>query len=391
MAVPREFPLTRPADEAWHRADQAAVPHRRGSGNRWRRIGPTLAVVAGFVGAVGILTGATYCIGRHCESFLQLSATPDGSEATAAIPMEYALTSAEYNDVVFLGDSAPLYDIDPIAFEKQTELKAYNLASFRPVSINGFLLTAQAYLAHHPAPRVIVLCISPEVPGGTDFERVFAKRFVRVYGSQIAGKHPAVAEIVQAIVREDDAVVLIKRGASIVRDHLAYWLEWTRHDVRDDVLIGSANETYNTFAKRLSETRGHIKPTELHGPPNKPGYAGKRFTVQPEWDRAIRALISLTDRTGARLVIRFAPARKDAAAENFDEVVGSLRNLQSEFPQISVDPTIQYYDSELCFDLWHLNAVGAERYTRCLADDLGSLLGKKVPKPDQMPAARRTP
>jgi hypothetical protein len=51
--------------------------------------------------------------------------------------MEYALTSDEYNDVIFLGDSAPLHAIDPVYFETLTGLRAYNLASFRPVSVYG--------------------------------------------------------------------------------------------------------------------------------------------------------------------------------------------------------------------------------------------------------------
>jgi hypothetical protein len=348
-------------------------------------------VLAAILGAGAVLCLTALCVGRHCERFLRLSSPPDGSEAVAAIPMEYALTSTEYNDVIFVGDSAPLYAIDPKCFQELTGLKAYNLASFRPVSINGFLMTVQAYLSRHPAPRLIVLCVSPEVPGGTDVERVFAKRFVRIYGKQIGDKSPAVSAIVQSIVDEDGYEVLIKRGVSILQDNFAYCFQPRLRDVNDELLVGSDKETYNTFSKKLAENRGYIKPTELHGMPNHPVNPGVHFAIRPEWDRAVRALLSLTDGAGARLAIRFAPARKDAAVESFDGVVSGMRTLQDECPRISVDRTIRYYDPALCYDLWHLNAVGAQKYTRHLADDLSSLLGKRASKPAQIPAAQLSP
>jgi hypothetical protein len=357
----------------------------------WHRLGPTLLVLLAVVGTGFVLCGTSLYAGRHCERFLRLSSPPDGSEALAAIPMEYALSSNEYNDVIFLGDSAPLYSIDPKCFEELTGLKAYNLASFRPIGINGYLMTVQAYLSRHPAPHLVVLCVSPEVPGGTDAERDIARRFVRVYGNQIANKNPAVSAIVQSTLDDDTGDVLIKRGVSILQDDVEHVLYWRHRSVLDELIVGSDKETYRTFSKRLGENRGYIKPTELHGEPNGPQYAGVRFSVRPEWDRAVRALIALTDATGVRLAIRFAPARSDASAENFDGVVSGLRSLQNEFPQISVDPTIRYYDAALCYDLWHLNVPGAQKYTRHLAKDLSLVLAKSASKPVQHAAVLRSP
>ena len=185
--------------------------------------------------------------------------------------------------------------------------------------------------------------------------------------------------------------MLIKRGVSILHDDFACCFQSRSRDVRDELIVGSDKETYNTFSKRLAENRGYIKPAELHGKPNRPVNPGVHFTIRPEWDRAVRALLSLTDGAGARLAIRFAPARKDAAVEIFDDVVSGMRSLQQECPQISIDPTIRYYDQALCFDLWHLNAVGAQQYTRHLAGDLRSLLDKRVSKPAQIPAVQHSP
>lgn len=359
--------------------------------NSWRRIRTTLLVLSAIVGSSAVFALAALYIGGHCEPFLNVARPPDGSEAIAAIPMEYALNSTEYNDVIFLGDSAPLYAIDPVYFEELTGLKAYNLASFRPVSVNGYLLAAEAYLSRHPAPRVIVLCVSPEVPGSSDVERVFAKRFVRVYGHELAGKSPTVDAIVNSVVAGDGYDVLIKRGASIMRDYAAKTFMAHSHDFRDDRIPGSIKDTYNTFSRRLGENRGYIKPTELHGPPAAPQYAGVHFAIRPEWDRAMRALIDLADAAGVRLMIRLAPARSDARVENFEEITRGLQKFQKEFPRFSVQPAVYFYDTALCYDLWHLNSVGAKKFTRILAQDVRALLGEPPRTAQQLRAVERSP
>ncbi len=52
---------------------------------------------------------------------------PTRDEGWLASMMGYALSSSERNDVIFLGDSACRAAIDPVAFEKLTQLRGYNL------------------------------------------------------------------------------------------------------------------------------------------------------------------------------------------------------------------------------------------------------------------------
>jgi hypothetical protein len=353
----------------------------------WRRIRPNLLVFAAIAGSVATFAVATWCIGRYCEPFMRISRPPTGEEASAAIPIEYALRSTESNDVIFLGDSAPSHAIDPVYFQELTGLKAYNLASLRPVGINGFLLTAQAYLSNHPAPRVMVLCVCPEVPGGADVDRVIARRFVRVYGREIRAADPAVDAIVKSVVDLDGYDVLIRRGAAVVRDYLAQLGSMNRHNFREDLIEGSTTETFNSLERKLRASRGLYKVRALRGLPDAPQYAGVRWSIRPEWDRAIRALIRLADAHRVLLLIRLAPARTDAAAEIFDEISSGFRQLQSEFPQIVVNPEVVFYDEALCLDLWHLNSLGATRFTQLLAKDVRAAIDDRMRKAQHIPQA----
>jgi len=346
--------------------------------NSWRRIRPSLLVFAAIAGSIATFAVSAECIGRYGEPFMRISRPPTGEEACAAIPIEYALRSTEYNDVVFLGDSAPSHGIDPVYFQELTGLKAYNLASLRPVGINGFLLTAQAYLSNHPSPRVMVLCVCPEVPGGTDVDRVIARRFVRVYGREIRAADPAVDAIVKSVIDADGYDVLIRRGAAVVRDYLPQLGSMNRHNFREDLINGSSTETFNTLERKLRASRGQHKLSGLHGPPNAPEYVGVRWLIRPEWDCAVRALIRLADAHRVLLLIRLAPARTDAAAEIFDEISAGFRHLQSDFPQIIVNPEVVFYEKGFCFDLWHLNSVGATRFTQLLAKDVRSAIDDRM-------------
>jgi hypothetical protein len=131
---------------------------------RGQRISTTL-LVASCALVMPLLLCASFCgLGANYQGQLGLLEpyrAPTIDEATAVIPIEYAIDEHEPNDVVFVGDSTCRTGLDPRLFQKLSGLTAYNLGSSGRLSIWGQFATLTAYLAHHPAPRAVVLCMSP--------------------------------------------------------------------------------------------------------------------------------------------------------------------------------------------------------------------------------------
>src|SRR5262249_40039011 len=129
--------------------------------------------------------------------FLLTGIAPDIDEASALCPVEYALRTKDANDVVFLGDSTCRTGVDPARFERLTGLTGYNLGSLRGIGAAGFVITAKAYLLHHPKPRALVLCVTPtcfEIESGT-LGGPLSKQFVSNYGPEVAEGVPLIDRV----------------------------------------------------------------------------------------------------------------------------------------------------------------------------------------------------
>jgi len=104
--------------------------------------------------------GASYCFGHAAGAdvpelrFLNASRSPTVDEASLTFVGEYAVRSHQANDVIFLGDSACRSGIDPLAFERLTGLRAYNLGTFGSSGPSVLAVSAKAYLSNHPRPQV---------------------------------------------------------------------------------------------------------------------------------------------------------------------------------------------------------------------------------------------
>jgi hypothetical protein len=341
--------------------------------NSRRRIRTSLFVLAAIAASVCVFALATYLIGEHWDRFLKVDRAPTLEEVSAVIPIEYALTSKENNDVIVLGDSGPQCGFDPVYFEGLTGLKAYNLASFGPLSIDGFFVTARAYLLNHPAPRIIMLSLCPVTPSTSFANRPFAEQFVRVYGRGTG------------LVAHESCVEPIKRGAGIIRDDANALLR--SYSFRDVQVDGLPGETFNTLAEKRRRQRGYNRRPDRLGQVMGREFGNGTLPVEVEWDRGVRALGRLAEAKGVRLMVRLAPIRADAASMNFDEIRAWLRTIGKSRPNVVVSSEVILYDPKFCSDPRHLNAIGAKKFTKLVADDVLAALERKRPL-DQKTSSR---
>ncbi len=144
--------------------------------------------------ALGVIIPVFAYVGTHTETdlrFLEPRRAPTFDEAVIALPIEYAVHSTEYNDVIVLGDGTGRSCFNPKHFEELSGLKAYNLSQIGKAGPMGFYLVASAYLRHHPKPKAIFLCLSPFVfqLGAKQTGGLLASRFLANYGLESAGTY----------------------------------------------------------------------------------------------------------------------------------------------------------------------------------------------------------
>jgi hypothetical protein len=348
-----------------------------------------------------------------CASFCGLGATyhdqlgllepyraPNLDEATAVIPIEYAIDEHDPNDVVFVGDSTCRTGLDPRLFQKLSGLTAYNLGSSGSLSIWGQFATLTAYLAHHPAPRAVVLCLSPvtvlqsqpategspgaaptvvETTAGTVCER-----FLRVYGTP--NFHRGIFADGTSSLR-----YFINRGMSLAEEQLAACASGQTHDRLDDPLFGYESETYRTLRDKLRQTRGFFPLPRTHGEAVGVLEAlAEPHAVNPWMDDGVRAFAGLAQTHGFRLVIRLGPLSRDQAPWDSECIPAWLKRLEGEFPQISVSrPEVLWYDRQVCWDCIHVNAGGVKLFTETTARDVMNLVGTRQASHSRQESTKR--
>jgi hypothetical protein len=330
----------------------------------------TLAVTA-VAASVVLLSASSYCVGRRVDPelrFLEPRRAPTPEEAATIYPIEYALRTSDANDVIFLGDSACRHDIDPVAFEKLTGLSAYNLGMLGMTGPQADVITLKAYLTKHPAPRLVVLCLSAislvfgDRPDNPE-ENPLPERFVADYGPCVDGFSPA------------SVPFFIRAGALSARARLL--VICGNQDVRELPFLDGRlkGETYRTMQVKLRRSRGFwaLSDDNKHRPP---AGGSTHLEVHADWDSGIRSTAKTCNDIGARLLICFAPiAAEYSNTRDFSQVDRWTRELESSDSHIAVArPIVTPYEPRFMWDAIHLNAAGVAKFMRVVAKDVQSVL-----------------
>jgi hypothetical protein len=337
------------------------------------RLVSTLMILAMATATLGVLSVVSYCVGRGTESdlrFLEPRRPPTEDEACIAYPIEYSLRSNEKNDVIFLGDSTCRAGIDPAEFERLTGLRAYNLGSQGKAGAMAFVLTVKAYLSKHPRPQMVILSISPLVCE-LDGDRRDAKmrdRLLANYGPEVTGLIPL----------SESLSYFIKRGSLAAWAAPSSLIAGHHDDVRDLTLVGNAPYTYHTLERKIRETRGFGSFPGLHHHAGAPIIARvpERVIVRDDWQSGVRLLAETCQTAGVPFLFRFSPMPSQCSKwRDYSSVEQWSRDLKSSCPELIVGrPTLLWYDWNLCWDAYHLNAQGVVEYTAALANDVRAAL-----------------
>jgi hypothetical protein len=372
-------------------------------GRNWGRIAPALVIFGIASLPPLILFPPMYFIGKHHDDeriFLRNYRAPSDFEAFSSISMSYAAESHEYNDVVFVGDSALRGGLDTREFEQETGLKAYNLGSVWLIGMRAYTLILDAYLKSHPKPRLVVFSMHLAEIGPVPH-----KRNAHPHAWDADWNEPPEIQDVR-----DRFLWCFGPGTEDMRPHNSFSYH-VRQGLRyeygllmggfehfaDEPIVSNRGETFRTYQGKLLKQRGFGAIPDLRKGP-KP-IRGKVSTLDPfvvghEWKKELSTLIRLTADHGVGLLIRFMPFAGEAA-EHSPRLRAFAMELESQYPTVVVGrPEVLLYDPGVFVDGWHLDAKGIEKFTTFTASEvktvLASCVGQGPCQPSSELSAART-
>jgi hypothetical protein len=338
---------------------------------RLKRAFPTLAVVAGVLISLAVMSYGACAVGRHADTETALLASwrpPGWNEAWLACSAEYALRSKEANDVVFIGDSSCRHDIVPAEFTRLTGLSSFNLAMWGALGPDGMLVVATLYLQNHPKPKALVFCITPQsLECITQYRHgQFPRRFISIYGAHVEGLPADLAAETDFAERCHTGLVTLLRAARPSARH-----------VREIPFRDNPTQTLAIMKEEFLETKGHAR---LGGPGgDDPIYRqGKQIQVEPAWTRCVSFLSDECHKRGVRFILRMDPtAASMKAHRKYDTVESWLDEVSRDCPHaIVAEPRLLWWERKYHWDFDHLNTDGVARFMPVVAKDVLSALGK---------------
>jgi hypothetical protein len=356
------------------------------------RISPSLYTAAVIVAAFCLFCGSFAYVGANYEGQLRLLEPyrpPNADEAVVLIPVDYALNSNEANDVLFIGDSTCRCGVDSKRFTKLTGLTAYNLGTAGSTGIWGNYITLNLYLAHHPVPRAVVLCISPisllvtksQSGGGGNGEGgggggqtsagSLYERFARAYGPPGSRK---------SVLADGSASLkyFINRGMSVTRVMPGAFAHGHFPDRLDDPLYGFSSETYRSLRAKTSESRGFFPLPKRQDNGVIVEELAEPHTIVPSMNEIVCDFAALAQSRSFRLIIRLAPMSREVGPWDHECLPVWVKKVEEQFPQVAFGrPLLLWYEPDACWDSIHVNSRGVERFTDSLSHDVIGIVGSR--------------
>jgi hypothetical protein len=334
-----------------------------GEGDAGHLRGPQLKVSAGalavLAATVFVLGGSAYLRGRTLDPterfFQEVGRPPSPGEGAMVVNAQYALFSSEYNDVVFFGDSACGNGVDPLSLRRLTGLQSYNLA-IPGIGAHVCPTALRAYLARHPKPKAVVLCLSPlGMEVDCDPWADVLRRLSTYYGLEL-----------DDVLLTDSFSYIVRAGARAALPHPEYRsLQLLEYD---------QTETYFTQQAKISAARGFRGLRPRAGVAIPPAING--VVIRDDWDRGVHAMADTCAAAGVPMLILFTPLEaryKDS--RDFELLDRWGRKLEQTHPGLRFQrPIIRPYDERWMCDAMHLNSDGVDQFMPAVAKAVQGLL-----------------
>lgn len=302
--------------------------------------------------------GGFFVVGKRVEDsrvYVPAYLSNDFHEKRLGYIVPYVLSSKELNDVIFIGDSTCMFDMDVSLFEKRTGLKAFNLGAILGTGREGVMLMFEEYVRHHPSPRVVVLIVGPHFFADYEAERLGS--MVWSLGASDPPKH------------ENDLEYFARLGVLVASKEASRTMESrieSNFGVRLSVQNSDMDIVHNWRGSFLVD--GHSEsPTEGYSIP---------VGICEDGKKQMGRLLQLCQRQGSRLVLLAAPIEHGPLQQAQIEVEQYFRDVSETHPQVLLPRRQFHFDHEFFFDLYHLNRKGAELYTENVAKEVLELIDK---------------
>ena len=326
----------------------------------------SLAVLAVISVTIAVVGGITHLVTNDLvneDVYLKNYRKPFFEESMVYHKMDYALHSNETNDVIVLGDSSGLMDIDSLQLEKATGLRVYNLSTMGWLHADGHLDILKNYLAHHPKPRLIIYTVLPkEVHADNSGSEPFKDRFIWAYGIDLKKEHGFKRWPLEFRLREE------------FRTLVGLLIGGRKRYFKNELVPGL---THDQFGALLAERRGFYSLTAKKLAP----YDIDRLRVSDTSSLRLRRLADYVRENHILLLIRLGPIPHQKTAKEQREFFEWFDRFQDEFKStVLVDkPLILEYDLNRFSDASHLNPVGTALFTAAVAGRVSRLKLKRGP------------
>ncbi len=326
----------------------------------------SLAVLSILIVTVLTVAGVTHLLTRNLvneDVYLKNYRKPFFEESMVYHKMDYALRSSEANDVIVLGDSSGLMDVDSLQLGKATGLRVYNLSTMGWLHADGHLDILKNYLAHHPKPKLIVYTVLPkEVQADNSGSEPFKDRFIWAYGIDLKKEHGFKRWPLEFRLREEFRTL----AGMVIGGRKRYF--------KSELVPGL---THDQFGEILAKRRGFYSLTAKKLAP----YEVDVLRVSDTSAIRLRRLALYAQENRILLLIRLGPIPRQKSSKDQREFSGWFDRFQGEFKStVLVDkPLILEYDLNRFSDASHLNPAGTARFTAAIADRVSRLKLKRGP------------